>query len=61
MTAWENGGPTDLHNLIPVCVHHHHKIHDADWKLALGPNRQLAITLPDGTIMSTGPPTRRAA
>jgi hypothetical protein len=58
---WEHGGPTDLHNLIPLCVHHHHKIHDAGWKLALGPNRQLTVTLPDGTIMATGPPTRRAA
>jgi Domain of unknown function (DUF222) len=58
---WEHGGPTDLHNLLPLCVRHHHNIHDNRWKLALGPNRQLTITYPDGTIQTTGPPTRRAA
>jgi predicted restriction endonuclease len=58
---WENGGLTDLDNLFPLCVHHHHKIHDAGWKLARGPNRELTLTLPDGTIHTTGPPRRRAA
>jgi hypothetical protein len=58
---WENGGPTDLDNLIPLCVAHHHKIHDAGWQLTLGPNRQLTLTLPDGAIHATGPPRRRAA
>jgi hypothetical protein len=58
---WEHGGPTDLANLIPLCVLHHHKVHDNGWKLALGPNRQLTLTLPDGAIHTTGPPTRRAA
>ena len=25
---WEHGGPTDVHNLLPLCVQHHHAIHD---------------------------------
>ncbi|WP_148288576.1 HNH endonuclease signature motif containing protein, partial [Ilumatobacter nonamiensis] len=29
---WSRGGTTDFQNLLPVCVHHHHKIHDADWQ-----------------------------
>jgi hypothetical protein len=58
---WENGGLTDLDNLFPLCVHHHHKIHDAGWKLARGPNRELMLTLPDGAIHITGPRRRRAA
>ncbi|MGB3735924.1 MAG: HNH endonuclease signature motif containing protein [Ilumatobacter sp.] len=57
---WSNGGRTDFDNLLPVCVHHHHKIHDSGWEVALGRNRQLTITLPDGSVMSTGPPNRRA-
>ncbi len=57
---WSNGGRTDFDNLLPVCVHHHHKIHDSGWDVALGRNRQLTITLPDGSVMSTGPPNRRA-
>jgi len=57
---WSDGGRTDFDNLLPVCVHHHHKIHDSGWGVALGPNRQLTVTLPDGNVLSTGPPNRRA-
>ena len=58
---WRNGGRTDLANLLPVCTHHHSKIHDAGWNIELGPNRELTIRFPDGTVHNTGPPTRRAA
>jgi hypothetical protein len=37
------------------------KVHDHGWTIALGPNRELTITFPDGTIHNTGPPNRRAA
>jgi hypothetical protein len=47
--------------LLPLCAHHHSKVHDAGWNLALGPQRELTISLPDGTIRNTGPPTRSAA
>ena len=58
---WRHGGRTDLSNLLPVCTHHHTKIHDAGWNVSLGPNRELTLRLPDGSIHNTGPPTRRAA
>ncbi len=58
---WRNGGPTDLSNLLPVCTHHHTKIHDANWVVSLGPNRELTVQFPDGTVHNTGPPTHRAA
>ena len=58
---WRNGGRTDLANLLPLCTHHHTKVHDAGWNLQLGPNRELTVALPDGTIHNTGPPNRRAA
>ncbi|MEP6298745.1 MAG: HNH endonuclease signature motif containing protein [Ilumatobacter sp.] len=57
---WSNGGLTDLENLLPVCVHHHHEIHDSGWGVRLGPQRRLTITLPDGTVMTAGPPSRLA-
>jgi len=57
---WSKGGFTDLANLLPVCVHHHHKIHDTGWNIELDRHRQLTVRLPDGTVMSTGPPTRLA-
>jgi hypothetical protein len=56
---WRNQGRTDLDNLLPVCSVHHTKIHHDDWHIELGPNRELTLTLPDGTIHTTGPPTRR--
>jgi hypothetical protein len=58
---WEHGGPSDLDNFLPVCEHHHHNIHNDDWQLTLKPDRTLTIQLPDGTIMTTGPPKRHAA
>ncbi len=55
---WEQGGPTDLDNLLPICSRHHTAVHDRGWKLKLLPDRTLEITLPDGTTMTTGPPSR---
>ena len=58
---WRHGGRTDLHNLLPVCTHHHTKIHHAGWNITLDAHRQLTIQFPDATIHNTGPPNRRAA
>ena len=56
---WEHGGRTDLANLLPLCVRHHHAVHDHGWHLVLAADRTLTITYPDGTSESTGRPTRR--
>ena len=58
---WEHGGTSDLANLLPVCERHHQKIHHHGWLVSLGDHRELTIQLPDGQIMTTGPPTRSAA
>jgi predicted restriction endonuclease len=58
---WENGGPTDFANMLPLCDKHHHCVHDKGWRLRLGPNRELDVILPDGQVMSTGPPRQQAA
>lgn len=58
---WSQGGMTDLDNLLPLCVHHHHRVHDDGWALSLGAHRELTIRFPNGTVQSTGPPTRLAA
>jgi hypothetical protein len=58
---WEHGGLTDLANLVPLCDRHHHCVHDQGWRLRLGPNRELDVILPDGQVMTTGPPHRQAA
>jgi hypothetical protein len=49
---WELGGPTDLENLIPICSHHHHVVHDGGWRLSLADDRTLTIRQPDGEIFT---------
>ena len=58
---WRHGGRTDLENLLPLCVHHHTRVHRDGWVITLGPGRALTLRLPDGTVHNTGPPGRRAA
>jgi hypothetical protein len=58
---WRRGGRTDLANLLPLCSRHHHCVHDGGWVLQLLPDRTLTVTLPGGRVMSTGPPSPRAA
>ena len=58
---WEHGGTSDLDNFLPVCERHHQKIHHHGWLITLGDHRELTIRLPDGQIMTTGPPGRDAA
>jgi Domain of unknown function (DUF222)/HNH endonuclease len=55
VVPYEQGGRTDLDNLIPICKHHHDLIHAQGWTLTLGTGRQLTITLLDGTIMTNAP------
>ena len=59
IVPWEHGGLTDLDNLLPLCPRHHHAVHDLGWIVELGPNRELTVRLPDGQVLTTGPPTRR--
>ena len=41
---WENGGATDLNNLVPLCSRHHHAAHEGGWKLSLKPEtRKLLV------------------
>ena len=59
IVPWEQDGLTNLDNLLPLCPRHHHAVHDLGWIVALGPNRELTVRLPDGQVLETGPPTRR--
>jgi Domain of unknown function (DUF222) len=57
---YRNCGSTDIDNLAPLCHKHHHLVHEGGWTLAVDARRNLTITFPDGSIMTTGPPSRRA-
>ncbi|MEV7327587.1 DUF222 domain-containing protein [Micromonospora sp. NPDC093244] len=33
---WADGGPTNLHNAVLLCGHHHRHLHHSDWTVRLG-------------------------
>jgi hypothetical protein len=45
---WENGGPTDLDNLVLVCSRHHTLIHASGFAMTLHPDRRLSVHTADG-------------
>jgi hypothetical protein len=61
LTPRSAGGPTALHNLVPLCTFHHLiVIHRWGWTLRLKPDGTTTAISPYGHIMhSHGPPTPR--
>jgi hypothetical protein len=55
LIPWEDDGPTDLGNLLPLCHRHHHRVHDDHWRLTIDETRAIRCYRPDGTIDSTEP------
>jgi hypothetical protein len=56
LVPWEQGGATDLHQLVPLCRHHHDQLHTHHWQLHLTPDRSLHIDRPPPPPTTTGPP-----
>lgn len=52
IVTWEDGGPTDLDLLVPLCGRHHHQIHDARWRLTIDAERTMRWYRPDGSVDS---------
>ena len=44
-----------------LCSKHHHRIHLKGWHIKLLPTGTVEVTLPDGTVRSSDPPTRPSA
>jgi hypothetical protein len=49
ITYWNNGGRTDLNNLLPTCEHHHRWIHANNPTITLNEKRVATVTMPNGT------------
>lgn len=58
---WEDGGPTDLALLLPLCKHHHDRLHAESWEVELAPDRSLVVRRHGEVIMTTGPPIEQWA
>ena len=46
---WENGGPTNLDNMVPLCTRHHHLAHEGRWTLSLNPTTRTVTFEPPST------------
>ena len=45
---WEDGGRTDLANMVPLCSRHHHAAHEGGWGLSMDPaSRVVSFNPPD--------------
>ncbi|WP_431233240.1 HNH endonuclease signature motif containing protein [Mycolicibacterium psychrotolerans] len=50
---WEDGGPTELHNLVLLCPYHHRAHHKGDITIS-GPAHQLTVVDSDGEPLNSG-------
>ena len=50
---WANGGETKLSNLITLCHHHHHLVHEGGFRVARTDDGLFVFCKPDGTRLST--------
>lgn len=51
---WEDGGPTDLDNLVSLCGFHHHLVHEGGWSVAIA-DRAIVWSDPGGTPATVEP------
>jgi hypothetical protein len=58
ITYWDNGGRTDMNNLLPVCQHHQRWIHANNPTITLDNKRIATVIMPNGTT-TTHHPNRR--
>ena len=58
---WEDGGPTNLANLVLLCSKHHHVVHLKGWHLQVDPTGTIEVTDPHGRRRTSDPPGRAAA
>lgn len=52
ITPWEQGGVTDLANLVPLCSRHHHAVHEGGWTIRLDPDTRRVEWTPPGAPLA---------
>ncbi|HVE94882.1 MAG TPA: DUF222 domain-containing protein [Acidimicrobiales bacterium] len=59
---WENGGATAVENGVPLCLAHHHLVHENGWTVTYDPTTGITtFTGPDGQQTTSRDRLRRAA
>jgi hypothetical protein len=52
---WIDQGTTDLPNLVTLCDHHHHRVHEGKWRVTGNANGILRFVGPSGHPMTSRP------
>ena len=52
---WANGGETSLHNLVLLCRHHHHLVHEGGFGVERIADGVIRFTRPDGRVIEEHP------
>jgi Domain of unknown function (DUF222)/HNH endonuclease len=52
---WADQGVTDLPNLVMLCDHHHHRVHEGKWRVMGNANGILRFVGPTGQVMTSRP------
>ena len=52
---WGDQGATDLPNLVTLCSHHHHRVHEGRWRMSGNANGVLRFVGPSGRVMTSRP------
>ena len=50
---WTKGGATDAANLMGVCWHHHHLLHEGGWNASGNADGEITITSPYGRTLTS--------
>ncbi|MCE2526100.1 MAG: DUF222 domain-containing protein [Actinomycetia bacterium] len=46
LVYWQNGGPTDIDNMVLLCSRCHHRVHDQDWEVVQTPSGKYVLRPP---------------
>ena len=52
---WADGGTTDLENLVLLCNHHHHTVHEKRWEVSGNANGKLQFLGPTKQLLTSRP------
>ena len=53
MQHWTKGGATDAANLMGVCWHHHHLLHEGGWNATGNADHEILVTSPHGRTLQS--------
>jgi hypothetical protein len=52
---WLHGGETSTDNLVSLCTHHHHLVHEGGWSIARSEDGEWSFVAPDGNAVPAQP------